>query len=211
MILFDLSPLGSGENWSPRWQDAAPQFSARWQQDCADEVLAGAGTSLADAEDGDPISIAMEEAWAAGFVAGQARFEKDECAKNVLASAIAALAAAPNPAMEAVLAQIIHTLVSAIVDATPTSATEMQKWVAQSLQALPDDVHNAAIMLHPDDAAFLRETDLPDGISLQVNPAIAIGSVRIAHQAGAIDHGRAHVLALQAAALGLSGLKGSAS
>jgi flagellar biosynthesis/type III secretory pathway protein FliH len=196
MILFDDSHMMSPETWSPKWQAEQLGFAPRWHTNEGAEVETSKADHVADSE--------REQALTAAYADGYAAAERDSQVQNILAVAMTKLAVLPRPEVEAQLSQIIIDVMRQFFAAHSPTAAEIQNYVADALNALGDGAGQATILLHPDDAAFLDNNNLPDTIKIKTDESLTRGIVRLDHSAGRILQGRSIAMDSIADILGAS-------
>jgi flagellar biosynthesis/type III secretory pathway protein FliH len=182
MILFDSSPNMSANGWSPKWEAAPSAFARRWPADAQDPYSEPDASADADIA----VRQSLDAAYADGFAAAQRAGQH----QAVLAEAIEKLAPLPRPELEAQLSQIIMHIVQQIFAAHAPVAAEVQNHVTDALNLLGDDPGNAKLLLHPDDAALLDGSALPDRIRVMADDSIERGTVLLDHADGRIVQGR---------------------
>lgn len=179
---------------------AATGHFARWG--------APADTGAAAASD-DPAAhraAAWNDGYAAGFAAAQEeaaiRTAADDAAQAILAEALTRFRPVPPEAVAARIARGVFDMVAEIVAAAPVTQEEIAGRCAALLAGIERDEGTATLVLHPADAAMIRDAD-PD-VPLGIDPTLDRGSLRVALAGGDRVDGRAERLALLADVLDIA-------
>ena len=141
------------------------------------------------------------DAYAEGFAAGHAAalFEqadaatKDDAALTAIADAVGRMAATHDAATAQTLAAALSRLLATIVGQVDIPPPTLQERAANLLAAVDATATPTALLCHPDDALLIGPSI--SEISVQPDPKITRGSLRLATSTGWIDDSIADRLA----------------
>lgn len=144
------------------------------------------------------------DAFSEGFAAGHRTATEalsEECAQlRALLTKAEALQPEASDAVAALIAETVLRLVTDIVGNAPVDQALLETRIAQAMAVITECDAARALILNPDDASLLNNSDIP--LPICSDATMARGDLRIECASGSIEHGVSHHLAALRLALG---------
>ena len=159
---------------------------------------------VADFAEDSAVDLDLDDPFARGLAEGQRIAESAFVAERhqllALLAGAEALQDEPSEELAQLIAETVERLVRQIVATAPIDAEWLQAQAEAAAGMVADADKARTLWVHPEDAALLA--DCPLTMTLESDPAMVRGTVRIETSTGWIEHGRAVYLDELRAALG---------
>jgi flagellar assembly protein FliH len=148
-----------------------------------------------DAEREEAFSLGYEE----GLAAGRAEADAEKAALRNLARALDTLKPEPTPALGQMIAATVERLVGEIMGQVQIDRATLIARAEAAAAVIGEETRPAVLKLNPADVARLDGAELP--VSVEADPTVALGALRLETAHGWVEDGPALRLKKLAAAL----------